>query len=120
MRVLGYRTHHVLDIITVIAFVLAPFALGLGTRGAIAAYGLAAAHTSVTLMTTPPAGRARLFSYAFHGWIELAVALTLPVVGLFSGLFPDPTSRIFLAASGAVIFVVWLLSDYRGTAAAAS
>jgi hypothetical protein len=117
MRVIGYRLHHVLDIITVIAFVLAPFALPLGTRGVVASYVLAAAHTGVTLMTTPPAGRPRVFSYAFHGWIELMVAIALPVAGLFSGVFRDPASRAFLVAAGAVVFVVWLLSDYRGATA---
>jgi hypothetical protein len=120
MRVIGYRLHHILDIITVMAFVLAPFALPLGARGVVASYVLAAAHTGVTLMTTPPAGRPRVFSYAFHGWIELAVAIVLPVAGLFSGVFPDPASRAFLAAAGAAVFVVWLLSDYRSATAEAT
>jgi hypothetical protein len=120
MGIIGYRLHRALDIATVLAFLAAPTLLGLPQRGAIASYALAGAHTLVTVATTPPGGRGRVLPYVFHGWIELGVSLVLPALGLASGLFPDATSRYFLAGSGGVIFLVWLLSDYRTAAEGAS
>ena len=108
------KFHALLDYITVLAFAVAPTLLGLSGLAAMGAYILAGVHLLLTLMTRFPGGIFGAVPMRVHGFIELAVSLVLGVAPwALPGLLPDFRDKLFYSAAGAVIFFVWLLSDYR-------
>ncbi|MEO8383108.1 MAG: hypothetical protein ABI779_25855 [Acidobacteriota bacterium] len=111
MTMLTPRLHGILDYVTVALFAVAPAVLGLDGLPATIAYGLAAVHLILTLVTAFPLGAAKLVPFAIHGGIELVVALALVVLPWLAGF--TGIARTFYVAMGAVIFVVWLLTRYR-------
>lgn len=56
MGLLNERLHGFLDLATVVIFILAPFVFGLGGYVAAVAWGLAAVHLLMTLLTRFPLG----------------------------------------------------------------
>ena len=105
------RVHGLLDAVVVAAFALAPSLLGLEGLAAVLSYGLAAVHLAMTLATDFPAGVARWVRFPLHGRVEFVVGVALIVLALV--LFRGPAFAFF-AGAGAVILLVWALTDYRG------
>jgi len=114
MKMLSPRTHGVLDYLTVAAFLVAPSLLGLSGTPALIAYSLAGIHLGLTLLTASPLGAVKLVPMALHGVLELAVSVCLIVLPWILGFAAHPTPRWFYIGAGAVIFAVWLITDYRG------
>lgn len=113
MSVLTPRLHGYLDYATVVFFLVAPALFGLIGAAATLAYTLGFVHLVLTGLTAFPLGLVRAVPFRIHGMIELTVAAALVVLpwvlgSVFAG------ARVFYAVVGAAIFVVWLLTDYRG------
>lgn len=111
MHLITARVHRVLDFITVVAFAIAPSALSLTGVAAIVSYALAIVHFGLTVLTKFSDARARPVSLRIHGAIECVVGIalvSLPWIVGWSG-----TTRIFFAAAGVVILLVWATSEYR-------
>ncbi len=115
-RFLSPRTHGILDYVTVVVFALAPALLGLGGLAAALSYALAAVHLAMTLLTAFPLGVVAKIPFPFHGTVEMVVGSVLVLAGSF--LFEGP-GRMFYLVMGAVILLVYLTTDYRGSPAAA-
>ncbi len=114
MRILTARIHGVLDLVTVVVFLLGPLLLGLGGSPAAIAYTLAAVHLLMTLFTRFPMGVWKQIPFFVHGIVELVVGIGLLLLPTFAGYGPGSPARRFYIAMGAVILVVWALTAYRG------
>ena len=111
MRLIGPALHQVLDFVTVVTFALAPSTLGLTGFAATLAYILAVVHLAMTLLTKFSPTARRPVPLSLHGAVEAIVGvvlIVLPWLLKWSG-----TPRIFYIAAGAVILLVWGLSQYR-------
>jgi hypothetical protein len=118
MRVIPAGLHRVLDVVTVVAFALAPSVLGLAGLPALLAYGLAVVHLAMTLLTRFPADKAGAVPLGLHAAVELVVGIVL--IALPWVLHWQGTPRAFYFVAGAVILLVWALSRYgRETGATA-
>jgi hypothetical protein len=114
MRFLSLRIHAALDHLTVLAFALAPAVLGFEGLMMYICYGLASAHTLVTMLSPEPVGSFGVLPEKWHAGIELAVAFSL---GLGNWALPiSSTGHWFLTGSAGVIFLLWLVTDYDGKA----
>jgi hypothetical protein len=114
MKLIDARVHGYLDFVVVIAFVLAPFVVGLGGTPALLCWGLAAVHLVLTLLTRFPAGVVKIIPFVVHGAIELLVSVGLVFAPRIFGFAPGSPARNFFITSGVVVFLVWVLTDYVG------
>ena len=112
MRILDARVHGVLDLITVVAFLLGPLLFGLGGSPAAIAYTLAIVHLVMTLLTRYPMGRWRVIPFPVHGIVELIVGVFLLILPSYAGYAPGSPARKFYLGMGAVILIVWALTAY--------
>ncbi|MFA6155173.1 hypothetical protein [Mesorhizobium sp.] len=111
MKVITDIIHGILDYVTVALFALAPSLFGFGGTAALISYALAVIHLTMTLLTVMPLGLIKIIPMKLHSIVEMLVgpvliigALALP--GLVIG------GQWFFVVAGAMIFVIWLLSDY--------
>lgn len=118
MKILNAKVHGILDYLVVGFFLAAPSLFGLGGLPAIIAYALAGIHLALTLVTAFPLGLVKWVPLRVHGAIEFAVSLTLPTLPWLLRFAADPVARNFYVGAGVAIFVTWLITDYRGPAAA--
>jgi hypothetical protein len=113
MRVLSARIHGYLDFVLIAILVIGPFAVGLGGTPALIAWLLAAAHLIVTLATRFPMGVWRVIPFVVHGLIELAVAAFFAALPFTAGYSPGSPARRFYVTMAALVFLIWVLTDYR-------
>ena len=116
MNVLSPRIHAALDYLSVLVLVLAPTLFGLNDIAAAGAYALAAIHLALTLLTDFPGGVMKVVPLQSHGMIEIVVGVLLVLAPL---VIPAATGlgmsgRIFFIGFGAVLVVVWAITDYVG------
>lgn len=113
MRVLSARIHGYLDFVVIALLVIGPLAVGLGGSPLLIAWILAAAHLVLTLATRFPMGVWRVIPFFVHGLIELAVAIFFVSLPFSAGYAPGSPARRFYVAMAALIFIVWVLTDYK-------
>ena len=109
-RFLTDRVHGVLDYGVVLIFALAPSLLGITGTAAVQSYVTAGVQLLMTLFTDMPLGVVKLIPLKVHGTVELIVGLALiamawTVASLESG-------QLFFTLMGAIIFFVWVSSNY--------
>src|SRR4051812_33937641 len=111
LKFLNDTLHGMLDYAVVAIFALAPIALGIDGGSALLCYALAVIHLILTLLTDMPLGLMKVIPIRVHGTIELLVGLALIIVPwLFSDLLRS--GQLFFTLMGAIIFVVWVSSNY--------
>lgn len=110
--------HRVLDIVTVIAFAVAPSLLGLSGVPAFVSYGLAFVHLVLTLLTRFSPGGSQPIALKVHGIVEMLVGPALLIAPFALGW--EGIAKTFYLAAGTVIVAVWALSAYGGDRAHAS
>jgi hypothetical protein len=116
MRVLRPTIHGILDYAVVVAFALAPTLLGLSGLPATISYLLAVVHMLLTLVTAFPLGVVKLVPLPLHGAIELVVSIVLVALPWILRFSQVTIARDFYVGAGALIFVVWWITDYAATA----
>jgi hypothetical protein len=110
LKFLSDKMHGILDYGVVIIFALAPSLLGIVDTAALLCYALAAIHLVMTFFTDMPFGVVKVIPIKLHGTIELIVGLALIVVAwTISDLM---SGQLFFTLMGAVIFFVWVSSNY--------
>ena len=117
MRILNARIHGVLDLMTVLAFLIGPLVFGLGGSPAAIAWTLAIVHLLMTLCTRFPMGRWKMIPFWVHGIVELVVGVFLLILPSFAGYAPGSPARQFYLAMGALILIVWALTAYGARSA---
>ena len=118
MKVFDARIHLVFDVLFVLAFALGPLLLGLGGSPAIISFFLAAVFLVLVAIGW---GRYRSAPESVpvgHGLIELALVVLLAFLPRIDGYGPGSPARQFYWTMAAALMVVWLLTAYRGVAAA--
>lgn len=110
MGLIRPTTHRVLDLVTVVAFAVAPFVFGLAGAAAYLAWTLAAVHLLMTLVTAFPGGARRPVSFRLHGLVEWLVGVALIIAPFALGW--TGAARWFYVVAGVVILAVRLSSDY--------
>lgn len=113
MRFLNARLHGVLDLVTVVLFVVGPLAFGLGGSPAEIAYALAIVHLVMSLLTRYPLGIRKVIPFVVHGIVELVVGMFLLILPTLAGYAPGSPARRFYMIMGAIILIVWALTAYR-------
>jgi hypothetical protein len=113
MRLLDARIHGLLDLALVVIFLFAPLLYGLGGSPAAIAYALAVVHLVLTLLTRYPMGLRKVIPFLAHGIIELLVGVFLLVLPTIGGYGPGSPARRFYTVIGAIILIIWVLTDYR-------
>lgn len=112
MKRLAPRTHGILDYVVVAVFALAPTILGLTGIATVIAYGLAAAHLVLTVLTRFRRRTGEVLPVRLHAMIEFLVAAALIAVPwLLYGAFGD-RDRAFFTVAGAAILVFWAFTKY--------
>lgn len=112
MKRLAPRTHGILDYVVVAVFALAPTILGLTGIATVIAYGLAAAHLVLTVLTRFRRRTGEVLPVRLHAMIEFLVAAALIAVPwLLYGAFGD-RDRAFFTVAGTVILVFWAFTKY--------
>ncbi len=112
MKLISPYAHGVVDYLTVVLFLAAPFLFALSPVATAICYILAGVHLLMTILTGFDLGGVWLIPFALHGIVEFVVAALL-IAGPW--LIGEPFSGNdigFFMVMGALIFVVWLLSDY--------
>jgi hypothetical protein len=120
MRILDARIHGLLDLITVLLFLIGPLVFGLGGSPAAIAWTLAIVHLLMTLCTRYPMGRWKVIPFWVHGIVELVVGVFLLILPSFAGYAPGSPARRFYLGMGALILIVWALTAYGARSADAS
>ena len=115
MKLIAPGVHRFLDFIAVLVFLIAGFAIGIGIGLPTAiCWTLAVVHLLVTLATRFPGRERGPISFVAHGIVELLVSILLVASPWLFGFGPGSPARRFFVAAGAVLFLVWLLTDYAG------
>jgi len=114
MRIVSPRVHGVLDYVFAALFLGAPLWLDFTSPVAqFSSFAFGGAILLLSLMTRYPLGVLRVIPFPVHGGIEFVSALVLialPWLGRFEAALP---ARNFFLATGAVLFGLWLTTDYK-------
>ena len=117
-RSIGGLTHGVIDYLLVLILVIGPGVAGFRGHQATLCYLLAAVHFALTILTRFPLGVLKHIGFPIHGAIELMVGVLLIVLPWIASFARGVLSRNFFVAIGALIVIIWFLTDYRGLRAA--
>ena len=114
MKILNPRVHGYIDYLAVLYFLAAPSLFGFTGLPATIFYVLAAAHLILTLLTAYPLGVVKVIPFPLHGAIELLAGIALVALPWLLGFAnSDVLARNIYVASGAVLFIAWLVTDYK-------
>lgn len=93
------------------------FSKSTGTPATLA-YAVGLAYLGLVVLTAYPGGAIRIIPFTVHGTIEFITAFALIASPWALGFAGDTTARNLFVAMGAMLFVVWMVSDYRAADAA--
>ena len=113
-RSIGAVPHGVIDYLLVIILAFGPGMAGFQGRQAWFCYILAAVHFALTILTRFPLGILKHVGFPMHGAIEVIVGVLMIVFPWIAGFARGVLSRNFFMAIGALILLIWFLTDYRG------
>jgi hypothetical protein len=111
---IGPHTHGIIDYASVIMLAVAPRVTGFSGKQAVFCYTLAVVHLALTLLTRFPLGAVKVIGFPLHGAIEFIVSLLLIALPWLANFSNGVLSTRFFVAFGLLLFVIWLLTDYRG------
>ncbi len=113
MKVISPGFHGVLDYFTVLFLAISPSIFAMGAAAIIFTYVLAAIHLGLTVLTNFDLGIVRVIPLKIQGAIELVVSILLLIVAVLFRKTGDQTSYYIYLIFAIVLFIVWLVSDYR-------
>ncbi|MGZ7042855.1 MAG: hypothetical protein ACXVH7_13770 [Thermoanaerobaculia bacterium] len=113
-RWIGAVPHGVIDYLMVIILAVGPGVAGFQGRQAALCYMLAAIHFGLTILTRFPLGILKHVGFPVHGAIEFIIGLLMIVLPWVASFARGVLSRNFFMAIGALILLIWFLTDYRG------
>lgn len=113
MRFLDPRIHAYLDYLYVVTLAAAPSLLSFAGIAATLCYVTAIAVLGLSLFTRYDLGLVKLIPFPVHGTIELIASIAFVACPWLFGFAEVEISRNFFVAAGALLFGVWLITDYR-------
>ena len=117
---LNERMHGALDYLTVV------FLIGTGLSGFFLPYfshlmiALAVIHLLLTVFTDFSVGLIKFVPLKIHGYVELAVSVGLIPAPYLLHYATEARAKVFTWVFAAILFVLFMLTDYRQTTAASS
>ena len=112
MNLLTRAQHGYLDLVLVVAFVVAPLALDFSAGATTLAYVLGGVHLIMTLTTAGlPVSLGGLIPLPLHGLVEAVVGV---VLGLLGWLVFEGDAGAFYLVVAAVTLLVFAVSPYLG------
>jgi hypothetical protein len=96
-----------------IILVTGPSVAGFAGRQATFAYVLAAALLALTIFTRFPLGVVKVVSFHMHGLVELLLAILLLILPWLANFSRGVKSRNFYIAMALLMFIVWIITDFR-------
>ncbi|MEO6259120.1 MAG: hypothetical protein ABIP63_02180 [Thermoanaerobaculia bacterium] len=120
MKLLTPRMHGYLDFVVVVAFALAPTLFHFSATPTRVSYALSVVHLLLTLFTRFPMGIVKLVPFPIHGAIEFIVSFTLVALPFVLGFAGEQAACNFFIGFGVVVFLVWLVTDYKAADTAAA
>jgi hypothetical protein len=116
MRILSPKTHGYLDYMAFLLLLLAPAVFGFTSPTAIRLSNtLGWGYLVFSLLTSYPLGLIKWIPFPVHGAIELLTSLALVAFPWMLGFSADGAARNFFVSAGVALFVLWAVTDYRGT-----
>jgi hypothetical protein len=115
---LNERIHGTLDYVTVV------FLIGTGLSGFFSPYfshlmiALAVIHLLLTVFTDFSVGLVKLVPLKIHGYVELVVSVALIPAPYLLHYATEARAKVFTWVFAAILFVLFMLTDYRQTTAA--
>lgn len=113
-RAISPLFHGVIDFLMVIILAIGPGVAGFHGKQQFFCYVLAAVHFLLTVVTRFPLGVVKIIALPMHGAIELAVGILLVILPWLANFSAGVNSRNFFVCIGALILIVWAMTDYRG------
>lgn len=113
MRLLGAVPHATLDYVLAIFFFVGPHITGFTGSARSLAYAIGVVHILLTLITRSRLGVLKTIPFRFHGGLELFVAILLFALPWLANFARGVHSRNFFWFMGLLLFVLWLVTDYR-------
>lgn len=114
MKILNPRVHGYLDYIAVLFLLAAPSLFDFGGLPATILYVIAAVYLVMILLTNYPLGVVKAIPFPLHGGVELITGILFIALPWLAGFTDtETTARNVYVATGASLFVVWLVTDYR-------
>jgi hypothetical protein len=113
-RSIGPLVHGMIDYLLVIILAIGPRVSGFRGRQEALCYGLAALHLVLTVFTRFPLGVSKHVRFPIHGALEFMIGALMLIGPWLIGFSRGVLSRNFFMAIGALILVIWFLTDYRG------
>lgn len=113
MKILNSKIHGIVDYLFALFLFASPSIFGLQERASLFTYILGVIHLVVTVSTNFEYGVIRFIKFKHHGWIELVVSFALVGVAIYLGEVENELSRNFYFALAILVFLTWLLSDYK-------
>lgn len=118
MKILNPRVHGYLDYIAVLFLLVAPSLFGFSGVPATILYVIAAAYLVMILLTNYPLGVVKVIPFPLHGGVELLAGILFIALPWLAGFADtETTARNVYVATGATLFAVWLVTDYRAAEA---
>lgn len=113
MKVLNATAHGVLDYCAALFFFIGPHITGFTGPARSLAYAIGVVHILLSLITRMPLGVLKTLPLPVHGAVELFVSILLFALPWMANFAKGLHSRNFFWFMGLIVFVVWLLTDYR-------
>jgi len=112
---LNSKIHGAIDYAVVVFLLLSPTLFDLPEITSIFTYVLGVIHLLLTTMTKFEFGVFKLIPFRIHGIIELIVSLVLIPVAFYLGNLEGDVSRNFYLVFAIVVFLTWLITDYKSS-----
>lgn len=107
------KAHGILDYLVVVFLLVSPTIFNLPRTTALFTYVLGFVHLSLTVFTDFPLGVVKVIPLKVHGMIELIVSIMLIIAAFVLAGIDGAIAQLFYLVFAAVVFLTWLMTDYR-------
>jgi len=113
MKIINSKIHGVIDYAFDVLFMAAPTLFGLSPTATAICYVVALGHFLTSLCTQYELSLFKLIPFPVHGGLELVASIAFVAMPWIAGIGEEVAARNFFIAAGAVLFGVWLTTDYE-------
>ena len=118
MKIITPFVHGVIDYCVVLFLLVSPSLFSITGLPGMLIYALSAIHFILSITSGFKLGIFKLIPFKIHGIIELLVSLILVVMPWIFGFAQVEVARNFYIIFGAIVFLTWLITDYKGKTSA--
>ena len=105
--------HGAIDYGIVMFLLISPLYFRLAGITSYVTYALGIIHLLLTVSTKFELGIFRIISFRIHGMIELGIVMILIGLSAYLGNLEGNLSRYYYISFAVIIFMTWLMTDYK-------